>query len=118
MEVLELNMADKSQTISISSNDGVSSNMEEDLDIAQWRQRFNGKVMEFMSERREKWIFIWSVINFGITCYGMAGGWFAGAIAWYYSIKFPVMILIRYRLYKSKSWQWFLLDFCYWVNIT
>ena len=41
-------------------------------------QQFHEDIMNFMSQRRRKWIFIWSVFNFGISCYAIGGGWFAG----------------------------------------
>eukprot|EP01118_Nematostelium_gracile_P007413 TRINITY_DN2414_c0_g1_i1.p1 TRINITY_DN2414_c0_g1~~TRINITY_DN2414_c0_g1_i1.p1 ORF type:complete len:387 (+),score=65.90 TRINITY_DN2414_c0_g1_i1:56-1216(+) len=33
-----------------------------------------------------------------------------------YTIKFPILLGLRYYLYKKNKWHYFLLDFCYFAN--
>eukprot|EP01083_Nonionella_stella_P028872 79571_1 len=99
------------------SNPSVTQDSDQDMDIQRWTQQVHGEITNFMAQRQEKYIFIWSVVNLCISCYAIGGNWFSGALAWYYSIKFPIMIITRYITYKQLSWQWFLLDFCYFSNM-
>ena len=89
---------------------------DQDIDIQRWTQQLQD-LKDFMAQTKTKWVFIYSVINFAINMAGLGGGWFAGIIPWYYTIKFPIMIYIRFTYYSTKSWQWFLLDFCYFANV-
>lgn len=89
-------------------------------------------------KKRDKYLFTLGVLNFGEAlvqpcarrldqltrrCEPTAGviAYAAGGHPWflpiYYSIKFPVLITLRYVLYKQRCWHYFLLDFCYFENL-
>jgi len=36
---------------------------------------------------------------------------------WVYTVKFPIMLGLRYYLYKKNKWHYFMLDFCYFANL-
>lgn len=35
---------------------------------------------------------------------------------WYYMVKAPILLCIRYYSYFQQNFQYFLIDFCYWAN--
>ena len=40
-----------------------------------------------------------------------------GFLTYFYTMKFPLLIGIRYFFYKGRKWHLFLLDFCYFANL-
>ena len=110
--VPEPSFTGSSSSSQISANDGKSDHFNhKDMDIEIWSKR-DYNVWDTWTE---KIIFCWSMFNIGITCYAVGGA--GGILPWYYTIKFPLMVIARYFQYKEKSWHWFLLDFCYWANL-
>lgn len=41
----------------------------------------------------------------------------AGFLPYFYTVKFPLLIGIRYFFYRGRKWHLFLLDFCYFANL-
>lgn len=41
---------------------------------------------------------------------------YPNAIPYYYSIQLVVLLILRYVIYRSKRWHYFIFDICYFVN--
>jgi Protein of unknown function (DUF2838) len=90
--------------------DLVSDDVKIGFDFAEWRK---AKIAPFV-RRQEKFAFFLGVLNVMVLNY------FTGTHQWvlpyYYTVKAPLLIALRYFSYRRSSWHWFLLDFCYYAN--
>jgi hypothetical protein len=63
---------------------------------------------------QDKIAFTLGVFNLGLTMFllGRHPEWFY----WVYTIKFPILLGLRFYLYRQSKWHYFMLDFCYFAN--
>jgi len=64
---------------------------------------------------QDKISFTLGILNISFTVFIL--GAFPQHFYWVYTIKFPILIGLRYYFYHQAKWHYFLLDFCYFANI-
>lgn len=70
---------------------------------------------ETLLRLRDKLSFVFGVVNIALTAFLF--GRFPEWMPLFFTVKFFVLIGSRLFVYRSRRWHYFLLDFCYFVNI-
>ncbi|XP_046346230.2 glycerophosphocholine acyltransferase 1-like isoform X2 [Haliotis rufescens] len=79
------------------------------------KEKSSGKVVK-QQHFREKVVFVVSVATVSLLTHSLISAQFL--IPYFYSVTAPILLLIRCIMYWLCKWQYFLLDFCYFGNIT
>lgn len=99
----------ESRTSSIVDPDDINFNLPDDIDRLIFAP--SSRCLKF----RDKLIFTGGVVNLALLVY------FSGKYPWimpyYYTVKFPVLMIIRLYSFCEQDWQYFLLDWCYFANL-
>jgi hypothetical protein len=64
---------------------------------------------------RDKIVFTLGVVN--VLVLAVCVGGFPEALPWYFSVKLPILMGLRFRMYLQQKWGYFMLDFCYFANL-
>jgi len=65
---------------------------------------------------QDKISFTVGIVNIALTSFFL--GRLPQYFFWVYTVKFPLLIGLRYYFYHKNKWHYFLLDFCYFANLT
>jgi len=64
---------------------------------------------------KDKLAFTFGISNITFAAFFL--GYWTQKFYWWYSIQIPLLVIIRYFLYHKQKKHYFLLDFCYFVNL-
>jgi len=84
--------------------------------VAQKRQQLLYEAQKPINVRlQDKILFTFGIMNIAVTAF-ILGKW-PEHFHWVYSLKFPILMGLRYYVYHQSKWHYFLLDFCYFANL-
>ncbi len=99
------------------SEDGDLSNISSSKNLVESDRKPASRDRVPFIKRTDKFVFVVGVLNLILLVYMTAG--IQWLLPYYYTVTIIPLIIVRYVTYiKGKRYAYFILDFCYWANIS